>query len=132
VDPFTPATRNSSRNGAFAKAIVVGLLCLTQLWTVFGLASNAAHKNQRLEKAVSCSYHKQSSPKPCVSLLMKPYELQLAQALKAENLAIRQEFCHEIIAKLENHSDLQASFICSNETSLHLNGEVDRHNVRVW
>jgi hypothetical protein len=58
--PFTPGTRNSSRKGAFAKARVLGgPLCLMQLWTVFRLASNAAHKNQRTKRILSCSYHKQ-------------------------------------------------------------------------
>jgi hypothetical protein len=64
-------TRNSSRKGAFAKArVLLGPLCLMKLWTVFGLASNAAHKNQRAERVVSCSYHKQPSPKSCVSVYL--------------------------------------------------------------
>jgi hypothetical protein len=64
--PCTPGTRSSSRKGAFAKArVLVGPLCLMQLWTVFGLPSNAAHKNQRAER-VGCSYRKHPSPKSSI------------------------------------------------------------------
>jgi hypothetical protein len=42
--PFTPVARNSSRNGASGKmTALTGPPCLMQLWTVFGLASKAAH-----------------------------------------------------------------------------------------
>jgi hypothetical protein len=34
---------------------LVGPLCLIKLWTVFGIVSNAADKNQRAELVVSCS-----------------------------------------------------------------------------
>jgi hypothetical protein len=65
--PFTPGTINSSRKGAFAKTrVLVGPLCLMQLWTVFGLASSAAHKNQ----PAICSYHKQPSPESCESVYL--------------------------------------------------------------
>jgi hypothetical protein len=37
---------------------------LMELWTVFGLTSNAAHKNQRAERVVSCSYHNNSLQNP--------------------------------------------------------------------
>jgi hypothetical protein len=72
------------------KRVLVVPLCLIQLWTVFGLASNAAHKNQRAERVMSCSYHKQLSPQILRKrLIMKPYKLQLVQALKPEDLAVR-------------------------------------------
>jgi hypothetical protein len=48
----------------------VSLLCLMQLWTVFGLASNAAHKIQRTKRVMSCSYHKQLPPKSCISIYL--------------------------------------------------------------
>jgi hypothetical protein len=62
---------------------------------------------------------------------MKPYKLQLVQALKPENLAARCEFCREILARIENDNDLPARFIFSNEAIFHINGKVNRHNVRV-
>jgi hypothetical protein len=46
--PCMLGTRNSSRKGAFAKErVLVSLLCIKELWTMSGLASNAANKNQR-------------------------------------------------------------------------------------
>jgi hypothetical protein len=54
--------------------VLVDSLCLMQLWTLFGLACTAAHKNQRAERVV---------PKILsMRLLMKPYKLQLVQAQK--------------------------------------------------
>lgn len=35
-----------------------------QLWTVFGFASNTAHKNQCVKRIVRCSYHQQPIQKP--------------------------------------------------------------------
>lgn len=72
--PFTPGTRNSSRTCAFPKArVVVGPLCLMQLWTVFGLAFSTAHKNQCTEQAVSYSYHKQPYPKSALSIYLSNF-----------------------------------------------------------
>jgi hypothetical protein len=65
-------------------------------------------------------------------LLMKPYRLQLVQALKPEDLVVRYEFCREILARSENVNDLPARFIFSDEANFHINGKVNRHNVRVW
>jgi hypothetical protein len=64
-------------------------------------------------------------------LLMKPYKLQLFQALKPEDLAVRYEFCREILARIGN-DDLPARFIFSDEATFHINGKVNRHYVRVW
>jgi hypothetical protein len=65
-------------------------------------------------------------------LLMKPYKLQLVQALKPEDLAVRYEFCREILARIENDNDLPARFIFSDEATFHIKGKVNRHDVRVW
>jgi hypothetical protein len=54
---------------------------------------------------------------------MKPYKLQLVQALKPDDLAIRYEFYREILAR----TDLPARFIFSDEAALHINGKVNRH-----
>jgi hypothetical protein len=64
-------------------------------------------------------------------VLMKPYKLKLAQALKPEDLAVRHEFCREILARIKN-DDLSARFTSSDEATFHINGKVNRHNVRVW
>jgi hypothetical protein len=65
-------------------------------------------------------------------LLMKPYKLQLVQALKPEDLAVRYQFCRAILAMVEKDNDLPATFIFSDEATSHINGKVNRHNVRVW
>jgi hypothetical protein len=64
-------------------------------------------------------------------LLMSPYKLQLVQALKPKDLAVRYEFCREILARIENDNDLPARFIFSDEATFHINSKVIRHNVRV-
>jgi hypothetical protein len=38
--------------------VLVGPLYVMQLWAMFRLASNAAHKNQCAKRIMSCSYHK--------------------------------------------------------------------------
>jgi hypothetical protein len=63
--------------------------------------------------------------------LMKPYKLQSVQALKSEDLAVRYEFCREILARNEN-DDLPARLISSDETTFHINGKVNWHNIRAW
>jgi hypothetical protein len=62
---------------------------------------------------------------------MKPYKLQLVQALKLEDLAIRYEFCCKILARIEN-GDLPARLIFSDKVTFHINGKVNRHNVHIW
>jgi hypothetical protein len=60
--PFIPSAGHLSRKGAFAKPrALVHLLCLTQLWTVFRLASKVAHKSH-CTKVVPCEMHITHSP----------------------------------------------------------------------
>jgi hypothetical protein len=56
----------------------------------------------------------------------------MVQALKPEDLAVRYEFCREILARTENDNDLPARFIFSDDATFHIKGKVNRHNVRVW
>jgi hypothetical protein len=97
---------------------------------MFRLATNAAHKNQHAKQVVSCSYNKQTSSKPCRGIYSWNHKLQLVQALKAEDLAVRYEFLCEIIARTENHN-LPSRFIFSDEATYHINSKVNRHNVCV-
>lgn len=41
-----------------------------QLWSLSGLANNAAHNNQSTERIVNCSCHKQPSAKSCGSVAL--------------------------------------------------------------
>jgi hypothetical protein len=103
-----------------------------QLWTVFRLASNAAHKNQHSQWVMSCSYHKQQSPKSCVSIY-----LWNRTSLNWSRLWNR-KFSRTIQILLWDPSlvwkrwRLPAKFIFSDEATFHINGKVNRHNVRVW
>jgi hypothetical protein len=63
---------------------------------------------------------------------MKPYKLLSVQALKPEDLAVRYEFCREVLARTENDNDLPAKFIFSDEATFHITCKVNRHNARVW
>jgi hypothetical protein len=62
-------------------------------------------------------------------LLMKPYKLQLVHALKPEYLAVRYEFCREILARIENDIDLPTRFIFSDEATFHINSKMNWHNA---
>jgi hypothetical protein len=67
--PLMVDTRRSNIKGAFAKArVLVGLLCVMEMWTMFRLASNAAHKNYCTDLSHSCSCHRQPSPTFCLSI----------------------------------------------------------------
>jgi hypothetical protein len=50
-------------------------------------------------------------------LLTKLHKLRLVQALKPEDLAVQHEFCSDIPARIENHNDLPARFIFSDEAT---------------
>jgi hypothetical protein len=56
----------------------------------------------------------------------------MVQAMKPEYLSVRYEFCREILSRIVNDNDLPARFIFSDEATFHINGKVNRHNVRVW
>jgi hypothetical protein len=47
---------------------MVVLLCLTHLLAMFELAFSAANKNQCMEQIIRSTYHRQPSPKLCVSM----------------------------------------------------------------
>jgi hypothetical protein len=61
-------------------------------------------------------------------LSVKPYKLELAQALKLGDLAA---IC-ELLAGIGNHNYWPARFIFSDEKTFHINGKLNSHNVRVW
>jgi hypothetical protein len=58
---------------------------------------------------------------------MKPYKLQLVQALKPEDLAVGYEFYREILGWIEN--ELPPRFIFNDEATFLINGTVNLHNV---
>jgi hypothetical protein len=64
-------------------------------------------------------------------LLFKPYRLQLVQALRAKDKVKRAEFCERTLQNTEDDKFLPR-VIFSDESTLHLSGKVNRHNVRIW
>ena len=64
-------------------------------------------------------------------LIMKPYKLQLVQAITADDKGKRKQFYVDMQEKLEE-DELNERLVFSDETSFHTNGKVNRHNVRIW
>ena len=61
-------------------------------------------------------------------LHLYPYKLQLHQELEAEDNFHRQEFATWLLA----NPSLIPKILWSDEANIHLNGEIHRHNCRIW
>lgn len=61
-------------------------------------------------------------------LQLRPYRLQLLQALKPIDHGLRATFAHEMLL----HDDLLHHVVFSDESTFHLSGHVNTHNVRIW
>ena len=61
---------------------------------------------------------------------MKPYKLQVVQAITAADKRKRKQFCVDMQKKLED--ELNERLVFSEEATFHTNGKVDRHNVCIW
>lgn len=64
-------------------------------------------------------------------LLIKPYKLQLVQAITADDKKKRKQFCIDMQEKLEE-DEFRGRFVFSDEATFHTNGKVNKHNVRIW
>lgn len=64
-------------------------------------------------------------------LALRPYRLQLVQALRAGDKRRRVEFCHDILEDMEEDTFLPR-LVFSDEATFHVSGKVNRHNVRIW
>ena len=65
-------------------------------------------------------------------LRFTPYRLQLVQRLYPQDRETRFNFCQGLQESMENYLDLLSKIIFSDEATFHLNGKVNRHNVRIW
>jgi len=63
-------------------------------------------------------------------LCFKPYKMWLVQALTPADKVKRRDFCEEMLLKMEEN-DFVERLICD-ETTLHISGKVNLHNVRIW
>ena len=64
-------------------------------------------------------------------LVMKPYKLQLVQAITADDKRKRKQFFVDMQEKLEE-DEFNERLVFSDEDTFHTNGKVNRHNVRIW
>ena len=64
-------------------------------------------------------------------LLMKPYKLQLVQAITADAKRKRKQFCVDMQEKVEE-DEFNERLVFSDEATFHTNGKVNRHDVRIW
>ena len=61
---------------------------------------------------------------------MKPYKLQLVQAITADDNRKRKQFCVNMQEKLEE-DEFNECLVFSDEATFHTNGKANRHNVRI-
>lgn len=61
-----------------------------------------------------------------------PYKLQLVQQLLPQDNETRFQFCCALQALMEDDPHLLSKIIFSDEATFHVNGKVNRHNVRIW
>lgn len=64
-------------------------------------------------------------------LRMKPYRLQLLQQLRDGDREKRLAFCVDIQTRLEEDGFIDR-LIFGDESTFHLSGKVNKHNVRIW
>ena len=66
-----------------------------------------------------------------ICFVMKPYKLQVVQAVIAADKRKRKQFGVDMQEKLEE-DEFNERLVFSNEATFHTNGKVNRHNVRIW
>ena len=64
-------------------------------------------------------------------LVMKPYKLQVVQAITAADKRKRKQFCVNMQEKLEE-DEFTERLVFSNEATFHTNNKVNKDNVRIW
>ena len=65
------------------------------------------------------------------SLVMKPYKLQVVQAITAADKPKRKQCSVDMQEKLKE-DEFNERFVFSDEATFHTNGKVNRRNVRLW
>jgi hypothetical protein len=64
-------------------------------------------------------------------LLLKPYKVQFVQQLYEEDCQDRVEMCNILLPLLTDNNN-KGNIFFSDEAAFHLNGLVNKHNVRYW
>src|SRR5215469_14398781 len=65
-------------------------------------------------------------------LRMIPYKLQLVQALSCVDKRVRYSFCMSMQQWNEEDDGFINRLIFGDESTFHLSGKVNKHNVRIW
>ena len=65
-------------------------------------------------------------------LSMKPYRIQLLQALGDGDREKRLKFCEFALHEQAQDENFLSRLIFSDEATFHISGQVNRHNVRIW
>jgi transposase len=63
-------------------------------------------------------------------LVIKPYKLQMVQALTPNDKIVRHQFCVEMQVDMEDE-DFVGCLVFTDEATFHVNGKVTRHNLRI-
>jgi len=63
---------------------------------------------------------------------MSLYRLHLLQSRKEDDKVKRFNFCFRIKSHIENDNDFVNRLTFSDESTFHLTGKVNRHNVHTW
>ena len=64
-------------------------------------------------------------------LVMKPYKLQVVQAITAADKRKRKQFCVDMQEELEE-DEFNERLVFSDEATFHTNGKVKRRDVCIW
>ena len=64
-------------------------------------------------------------------LVMKPYKMQVVQAITAPDKRKHKQFCVDMQEKLEE-DEFNERLVFSDEATFHTNRKVNTHNVRIW
>lgn len=92
---------------------------------------------QRPQQSINSAGRELGLPKSTVwkilrkSLSLKPYRLQLLQKLKQGDFDKRKELCDNLMDSMQDNN-FSSRLVFSDEATFHLNGKVNKHNVRIW
>jgi hypothetical protein len=82
--------------------------------------------------AAACSIPKTTAHRIMTeNLSLKPYKMHFVQQLYEEDLQDRIEMCN-ILKPMLSNKDNEENIFFSDEATFHLNGLVNKHNVRYW
>src|SRR5678815_231806 len=100
------------------------------MWTVSGPRSFIVLRNSFGEQVTKCRCKKTTVWKVLRKRLhMRAYRLQFVHALKPDDYALRFTFACAVLGR---DDDLLDRVVFSDESTFHLRGKVNAHNVRIW